>query len=44
MNAVIRTHLPVPLFVIPLVGGLAGLLFGMIFGPSRRDAAAPPSR
>jgi branched-chain amino acid transport system permease protein len=32
MNAVARHGLPVPVVVIPVVGGLAGLLFGIIFG------------
>jgi len=32
MNTVIRDALPVPLFLIPLVGGFSGLLFGIIFG------------
>ena len=32
MNAVEGNAIPLPLFVFPLVGGLAGLLFGIIFG------------
>ena len=32
MNTVIRNALPVPLLVVPLVGGFSGLLFGIIFG------------
>jgi branched-chain amino acid transport system permease protein len=37
MNAVIAGSLPVPLPVIPLVGGLAGLVFAVVFGwPSTR--------
>ena len=32
MNAAIRHVVPVPLVLIPLVGGLGGLLFGVIFG------------
>ena len=32
MNAVIALRLPVPVPVLPLVGGLAGLLFGVAFG------------
>jgi branched-chain amino acid transport system permease protein len=32
MNAVIRAKLGVPIPVIPLVGGLAGLAFGIVFG------------
>jgi len=32
MNTVIHDALPVPLPVIPLVGGFSGLLFGIIFG------------
>jgi len=32
MNTVIHDALPVPLLVIPLVGGFSGLLFGIIFG------------
>ncbi len=32
MNTVIRDALPVPLPLVPLVGGFSGLLFGIIFG------------
>jgi branched-chain amino acid transport system permease protein len=32
MNAVIRTKVPVPLPAIPVVGALAGLGFGIVFG------------
>jgi len=32
MNTVLRDGLPIPLPLIPLVGGFAGLLFGVIFG------------
>ena len=32
MNTVIHNHLPVPLPVMPLVGALGGLFFGVIFG------------
>jgi branched-chain amino acid transport system permease protein len=32
MNAVIHNIVPMPLIVIPLIGGLGGLLFGVIFG------------
>jgi branched-chain amino acid transport system permease protein len=32
MNAAIREDVPVPLVLIPLIGGLGGLLFGVIFG------------
>jgi branched-chain amino acid transport system permease protein len=32
MNAVIRNGLPVPVIVIPIVGGIFGLVFGIIFG------------
>jgi len=32
MNTVIHDRLPVPLPLIPLVGGFSGLLFGIIFG------------
>ncbi len=32
MNAVISAKLPIPLPLMPLVGGLAGLVFGMLFG------------
>ena len=32
MNAIIRAKVPIPLPVIPLVGGVAGLGFAVIFG------------
>jgi branched-chain amino acid transport system permease protein len=32
INAVSSAHLPIPLPLMPLVGGLAGLVFAMIFG------------
>ena len=32
MNTVIHDRLPVPLFLMPLVGAFSGLLFGIIFG------------
>ena len=32
MNTVIHDRLPVPLFLIPLVGAFSGLMFGIIFG------------
>ncbi len=32
MNTAIHDRLPVPLFLIPLVGAFGGLLFGIIFG------------
>jgi branched-chain amino acid transport system permease protein len=32
MNAAIAAKLPIPLPLMPLVGGLAGLAFGMLFG------------
>lgn len=32
MNTVARDTLPVPLLFVPLVGGFAGLVFGVIFG------------
>jgi branched-chain amino acid transport system permease protein len=32
MNTVIRDALPVPLPLVPLVGGFSGLLFGIVFG------------
>jgi branched-chain amino acid transport system permease protein len=32
MNAVIAAKLPIPVFLIPLVGGVAGLAFAMLFG------------
>jgi branched-chain amino acid transport system permease protein len=42
MNAVIRAKYPIPLPVIPLVGGLAGLAFGILFGSvsTRRGGTA----
>ncbi len=42
MNAIIGEHLPVPLVVLPLVGGVAGLVFGIIFGSvsTRRGGTA----
>lgn len=42
MNGVIREHLPVPLPLIPLVGGVAGLGFGIVFGAvsTRRGGTA----
>src|SRR6202030_441538 len=32
MNTVIHDRLPVPLFLMPLVGAFSGLMFGIIFG------------
>jgi branched-chain amino acid transport system permease protein len=32
MNAIIHGKLPVPVVVMPIVGGLAGLFFGVLFG------------
>jgi branched-chain amino acid transport system permease protein len=32
MNIVIHDRLPVPLFLVPVVGAFSGLLFGIIFG------------
>ncbi|SED65969.1 amino acid/amide ABC transporter membrane protein 2, HAAT family [Rhizobiales bacterium GAS188] len=32
INAVAAARLPIPLFVMPLIGGAAGLVFAMIFG------------
>ena len=32
MNAVARNGLPIPIVLIPLVGGIAGLFFGILFG------------
>ena len=32
MNTVIAQRLPVPVFLIPLAGGVAGLIFGLLFG------------
>ena len=42
MNVVIRAGLPVPVVAIPIVGGLAGLVFGIIFGSvsTRRGGTA----
>ena len=42
MNAIIRAKLPIPLPVMPLVGGLAGLAFAVIFGSvsTRRGGTA----
>jgi branched-chain amino acid transport system permease protein len=42
MNAVIRAKYPIPLPVLPLVGGGAGLVFGIIFGSisTRRSGTA----
>ena len=42
MNTAIRDALPVPVLLIPLVGGAAGLLFGVIFGSvsTRRGGTA----
>ncbi len=42
MNVIIREHLPVPLPLIPLVGGVAGLGFGIVFGAvsTRRGGTA----
>jgi branched-chain amino acid transport system permease protein len=42
MNTVARDALPVPVFLIPLVGGFAGLVFGIIFGSvsTRRGGTA----
>ncbi len=42
MNAVIRNGLPVPVALMPLVGGAAGLLFGIVFGSvsTRRGGTA----
>jgi branched-chain amino acid transport system permease protein len=42
MNTVIHGRLPVPLFLIPLVGAFSGLLFGIIFGSvsTRRGGTA----
>ena len=43
MNTVIHDRLPVPLFLMPMVGAFSGLMFGIIFGRSRRAAPAPHS-
>ena len=42
MNTVVQGRLPVPVALIPLVGGLAGLVFGFIFGSvsTRRGGTA----
>jgi branched-chain amino acid transport system permease protein len=42
MNTVARDALPVPVFLIPLVGGFSGLLFGIVFGSvsTRRGGTA----
>src|SRR5262245_180831 len=42
MNAIIRAKYPMPLPVIPLVGGVAGLAFGVLFGSvsTRRGGTA----
>jgi branched-chain amino acid transport system permease protein len=42
MNAIIRAKLPIPLPVMPLVGGIAGLAFAIIFGSvsTRRGGTA----
>ena len=42
MNTVIHDALPVPLWLIPLVGGFAGLVFGILFGSvsTRRGGTA----
>jgi branched-chain amino acid transport system permease protein len=42
MNAIIRAKLPIPLPVMPLVGGIAGLAFAVIFGSisTRRGGTA----
>jgi branched-chain amino acid transport system permease protein len=42
MNAIIRAKLPIPLPVMPLVGGVAGLAFAVIFGSvsTRRGGTA----
>ena len=41
MNLFVRDALPIPVMLVPLVGGLAGLAFGIIFGSvSTRDIAA----
>jgi branched-chain amino acid transport system permease protein len=42
MNAVIRGGLPVPVALIPLVGGVAGVAFGILFGAvsTRRGGTA----
>jgi branched-chain amino acid transport system permease protein len=42
MNTIARDALPIPVFLIPLVGGFSGLLFGIIFGSvsTRRGGTA----
>jgi branched-chain amino acid transport system permease protein len=42
MNTVIRDAVPVPVVLIPLIGGISGLLFGFIFGSvsTRRGGTA----
>jgi branched-chain amino acid transport system permease protein len=42
MNAIIRAKYPIPLPLMPLVGGAAGLVFGIIFGSvsTRRGGTA----
>ncbi len=42
MNVVVRDALPIPVILIPAVGGLAGLVFGIIFGSvsTRRGGTA----
>ena len=42
MNTLAREALPVPVFLIPLVGGFSGLLFGIVFGSvsTRRGGTA----
>jgi len=42
MNAIIRAKLPIPLPVMPLLGGIAGLAFAIIFGSvsTRRGGTA----
>ena len=42
MNAIIRARYPIPLPVVPLVGGIAGLVFAIIFGSvsTRRGGTA----
>ena len=42
MNAIIRAKLPIPLPVMPLIGGTAGLVFAVIFGSvsTRRGGTA----
>ena len=42
MNAIIRAKLPIPLPVMPLIGGAAGLVFAVIFGSvsTRRGGTA----